>query len=195
MTGVRHLYVHLPFCTSRCGYCAFVVEVGALDRRDDYLDALLAELAAERGRIGRARHRLSGGRHADADGAAPHCAADGGDPPASGGGGGGDDRGQSRDRRPALRSRRCARRASRASRSEPSRFSRDLLRALDRQATPHQVRARVRRGPCRGVRQRQHRPAVRRARAGPADAAGRHRRGDRSGRRPRLVVRTRGQAG
>ena len=50
--GVRHLYVHLPFCSSRCGYCAFVVEVGALDRRDDYLDALLAELATEGGRIG-----------------------------------------------------------------------------------------------------------------------------------------------
>ena len=52
MTGVRHLYVHLPFCSSRCGYCAFVVEVGALDRRDDYLDALLVELAAEGRRIG-----------------------------------------------------------------------------------------------------------------------------------------------
>lgn len=50
MTGVRHLYVHLPFCTSRCGYCAFVVEVGRLDRRDDYLDAVLGELASERRR-------------------------------------------------------------------------------------------------------------------------------------------------
>jgi oxygen-independent coproporphyrinogen-3 oxidase len=45
--GVRHLYVHLPFCASRCGYCAFVVEVGALGRRDAYLDALLAELERE----------------------------------------------------------------------------------------------------------------------------------------------------
>ncbi len=52
MMGVRHLYVHLPFCASRCGYCAFVVEVDALDRRDDYLDALLVEFAAERDRIG-----------------------------------------------------------------------------------------------------------------------------------------------
>lgn len=44
MSGVRHLYVHLPFCSSRCGYCAFVVETGGLDRRDAYLDAVLAEL-------------------------------------------------------------------------------------------------------------------------------------------------------
>ena len=50
--GLRHLYVHLPFCASRCGYCAFVVEVGALDRRDAYLDALLTELEAESGQLG-----------------------------------------------------------------------------------------------------------------------------------------------
>jgi oxygen-independent coproporphyrinogen-3 oxidase len=48
----RHLYVHLPFCASRCGYCAFVVEVGALDRRDAYLEALLREIARERPRLG-----------------------------------------------------------------------------------------------------------------------------------------------
>lgn len=56
MTGggqrAGHLYVHLPFCSSRCGYCAFVVEVGALDRRDAYLDALLDELRRERHRLG-----------------------------------------------------------------------------------------------------------------------------------------------
>ena len=46
--GVRHLYLHLPFCASRCGYCAFVVNVGALGRRDAYLGALLAELERER---------------------------------------------------------------------------------------------------------------------------------------------------
>jgi oxygen-independent coproporphyrinogen-3 oxidase len=49
---VRHLYVHLPFCASRCGYCAFVVEVGALEMRDAYLDGLCRELAAERSRLG-----------------------------------------------------------------------------------------------------------------------------------------------
>jgi putative oxygen-independent coproporphyrinogen III oxidase len=49
--GARHLYLHLPFCASRCGYCAFVVETGGWHRRDAYLDALLAELALEGGRI------------------------------------------------------------------------------------------------------------------------------------------------
>ena len=45
--GVAHLYVHLPFCAARCGYCAFVVEVGRDDARDAYLDAVLAELAQQ----------------------------------------------------------------------------------------------------------------------------------------------------
>jgi putative oxygen-independent coproporphyrinogen III oxidase len=49
--SVRHLYVHLPFCASRCGYCAFVVEVGALGRRDAYLDGLLRELDREAWRL------------------------------------------------------------------------------------------------------------------------------------------------
>ncbi len=53
MSGVRHLYLHLPFCSSRCGYCAFVVEVGGLDRRDDYADALLSELHLEGDVLGR----------------------------------------------------------------------------------------------------------------------------------------------
>jgi oxygen-independent coproporphyrinogen-3 oxidase len=48
MTGVRHLYVHLPFCASRCGYCDFVTVVGRRGQHAAYVDALLAELALER---------------------------------------------------------------------------------------------------------------------------------------------------
>jgi oxygen-independent coproporphyrinogen-3 oxidase len=46
--GVRHLYVHLPFCSHRCGYCDFVTVVGRGEEHADYVDALLAELALER---------------------------------------------------------------------------------------------------------------------------------------------------
>jgi putative oxygen-independent coproporphyrinogen III oxidase len=44
---VRHLYVHLPFCVHRCGYCDFVTAVGRRDQHGPYVDALLAELALE----------------------------------------------------------------------------------------------------------------------------------------------------
>lgn len=47
--GARHLYVHLPFCASRCGYCDFVTVVGRGDQHDAYVDALLQELDLERG--------------------------------------------------------------------------------------------------------------------------------------------------
>ena len=45
--GARHLYVHLPFCASRCGYCDFVTVVGHDDLHAAYVDALLGELALE----------------------------------------------------------------------------------------------------------------------------------------------------
>jgi oxygen-independent coproporphyrinogen-3 oxidase len=45
---VRHLYVHLPFCASRCGYCDFVTVVGRGDQHARYVEALLAELTLER---------------------------------------------------------------------------------------------------------------------------------------------------
>jgi len=44
---VRHLYVHLPFCAHRCGYCDFVTVVGRGEQHGSYVDALLAELDLE----------------------------------------------------------------------------------------------------------------------------------------------------
>jgi len=46
--AARHLYVHLPFCSSRCGYCDFVTVVGRTGEHGGYVDALLRELALER---------------------------------------------------------------------------------------------------------------------------------------------------
>jgi oxygen-independent coproporphyrinogen-3 oxidase len=45
--SVRHLYVHLPFCAHRCGYCDFVTSVGREHEHGSYVDALLAELVLE----------------------------------------------------------------------------------------------------------------------------------------------------
>jgi oxygen-independent coproporphyrinogen III oxidase len=47
VSGVRHLYLHLPFCAHRCGYCDFVTLVGRPDGHTAYVDALLAELRLE----------------------------------------------------------------------------------------------------------------------------------------------------
>ncbi|MEP6909617.1 MAG: radical SAM family heme chaperone HemW [Actinomycetota bacterium] len=46
--SVRHLYVHVPFCAHRCGYCDFVTIVGREGLHGRYVDALLAELELER---------------------------------------------------------------------------------------------------------------------------------------------------
>jgi oxygen-independent coproporphyrinogen-3 oxidase len=48
---VRHLYVHLPFCAHRCGYCDFVTVVGRRGEHGSYVEALLAELERERWRL------------------------------------------------------------------------------------------------------------------------------------------------
>ena len=48
MRDARHLYVHLPFCAHRCGYCDFVTAVGRESQHGVYVDALLAELELER---------------------------------------------------------------------------------------------------------------------------------------------------
>jgi oxygen-independent coproporphyrinogen-3 oxidase len=49
VSGARHLYVHLPFCARRCGYCDFVTVVGRSSQHEAYVDALLRELELERG--------------------------------------------------------------------------------------------------------------------------------------------------
>jgi oxygen-independent coproporphyrinogen III oxidase len=45
--SVRHLYVHLPFCAHRCGYCDFVTATGRDHLHGAYVDALLRELDEE----------------------------------------------------------------------------------------------------------------------------------------------------
>jgi putative oxygen-independent coproporphyrinogen III oxidase len=45
--SIRHLYVHLPFCAHRCGYCDFVTATGRDHLHGPYVDALLRELAEE----------------------------------------------------------------------------------------------------------------------------------------------------
>src|SRR4051794_27927061 len=48
MSGhVRHLYVHVPFCAHRCGYCDFVTVVGRRGDHGRYVEALLRELELE----------------------------------------------------------------------------------------------------------------------------------------------------
>ena len=54
MSGVRHLYAHLPFCAHRCGYCDFVTAIGRPEQHAAYVDGLLRELEHE-------RHVLAGG--------------------------------------------------------------------------------------------------------------------------------------
>jgi putative oxygen-independent coproporphyrinogen III oxidase len=51
VSGARHLYLHLPFCAHRCGYCDFVTVTGRRDDHGRYVDALLAELALEGGAL------------------------------------------------------------------------------------------------------------------------------------------------
>ena len=44
--GVRHLYIHIPFCHRRCAYCDFNTYANMDDRMEAYVDALCQELGA-----------------------------------------------------------------------------------------------------------------------------------------------------
>ena len=59
MTARRHLYVHLPFCAHRCGYCDFVTVVGRGGQHAAYVDALLRELELERELLAESSRRSS----------------------------------------------------------------------------------------------------------------------------------------
>ncbi len=48
MSQADHLYIHLPFCAHRCGYCDFVTAVGRRGEHVRYVEALCAELELER---------------------------------------------------------------------------------------------------------------------------------------------------
>jgi oxygen-independent coproporphyrinogen-3 oxidase len=45
---IAGLYVHVPFCTTKCHYCDFYSVAGHLDQADAYLDALEREIAIQR---------------------------------------------------------------------------------------------------------------------------------------------------
>lgn len=43
--SVRSLYLHIPFCESRCPYCDFAIHVGGEHLYQPYVEAVIAELA------------------------------------------------------------------------------------------------------------------------------------------------------
>ena len=45
MNEFRHLYIHLPFCRHKCGYCDFNAYAGMDRLMPDYVEALERELA------------------------------------------------------------------------------------------------------------------------------------------------------
>src|SRR5215212_5667863 len=54
-TGVKHVYIHIPFCHRRCAYCDFNTYANMEDRMAAYVDALCAEIGDWRLEIGVSR--------------------------------------------------------------------------------------------------------------------------------------------
>jgi len=50
LQAFRHLYVHVPFCKHKCGYCDFNAYAGMDRLMPDYVDALERELSFARER-------------------------------------------------------------------------------------------------------------------------------------------------
>src|SRR5882724_8764412 len=51
MNAFRHLYLHIPFCKHKCGYCDFNAYSGMDRLMPDYVDALERELVRARDRF------------------------------------------------------------------------------------------------------------------------------------------------
>jgi putative oxygen-independent coproporphyrinogen III oxidase len=45
--AAEHLYLHVPFCGHRCGYCDFVTVTGHADLHERYVSALISQLERE----------------------------------------------------------------------------------------------------------------------------------------------------
>ncbi|MFA5160709.1 MAG: radical SAM family heme chaperone HemW [Elusimicrobiales bacterium] len=65
---MRGLYIHIPFCSGKCGYCDFVSFAGKERLRGAYITALANEMSAYRG-MGAHTLYIGGGTPSELDGA------------------------------------------------------------------------------------------------------------------------------